>query len=214
MNHNVTRDQRRGGLSLIADGNGNRKRQRKLQRHRLRPTLLTLEERTLLSTFQVTNNTVDDVNTTGTLRWAIAQANAATSPSSIEIELGSTPATITLTQGQLELSNTSYAITIYDGPGQGAVTVSGNNASRVFQVDPSVTASISGMTITGGKTTGNGGGLYNDGGNVTLTNVTLSGSTASSSGGGLSSSSGGTVTLTDCTVSGNSATLGGGGLVN
>ena len=64
---------------------------------RLRPTLLTLEERTLLSTFPVTNNAVDDVNTAGTLRWAIAQANTATSPSSIEFELGTTPATITLT---------------------------------------------------------------------------------------------------------------------
>ena len=75
------------------------------------------------------------LDTTGTLRWAIAQANAATSPSAIEFELGSAPATITLSQGQLELSNTSDATTIYDGPGEGAVTVSGNNASRVFQVD-------------------------------------------------------------------------------
>ena len=50
---------------------------------------LALEDAQLLSTFPVTNNAVDDVNTTGTLRWAIAQANAATSPSAIEFELGS-----------------------------------------------------------------------------------------------------------------------------
>src|SRR5262249_24081347 len=126
------------------------------RRLRVRPTVVALEDRTLLSTFPVTNNAVDDVNTTGTLRWAIAQANAATSPSSIEIELGSTLATITLTQGQLELSNTYYPTTIYDGPGEGAVAVSGNNASRVFQVDANVIASISGLTITGG-TAANGG---------------------------------------------------------
>ena len=29
------------------------------------------------------------------------------------------------------------------------MTVSGNNASLVFQIDPNVTASISGLTITG-----------------------------------------------------------------
>ena len=31
----------------------------------------------------------------------------------------------------------------------------------MFQVDAGVTASISGLTITGGSTAGNGGGLYN-----------------------------------------------------
>ena len=67
--------------------------------------------------------------------------------------------TITLTAGQLELSNTSGTETI-TGPAAG-VTVSGGGLSRVFQVDASVTASISGLTITGGNATGNGGGLFN-----------------------------------------------------
>jgi hypothetical protein len=130
---------------LIADGN--RKRQRKLRRHRMRPTLLALEECSLLSTIIVNNPT--DTPATGQidLRQAITQANTATSPSSIEFELGSTAAMISLRQGQLELSNTSYPTTIYDGPGQGPVTVSGNNASRVFQIDSGVTASISGLTM-------------------------------------------------------------------
>src|SRR5262249_41979506 len=70
-------------------------------RRRLRPAIVTLEDRRLLSTFPVTSAADPATLTPGTLRWAIAQANAATSPSSIEIELGSTPATITLTQGQL-----------------------------------------------------------------------------------------------------------------
>ena len=59
--------------------------------------------------------------------------------------------TITLTAGQLELSNTSGTETI-TGPAAG-VTVSGGGLSRVFQVDASVTASISGLTITGGSGT-------------------------------------------------------------
>ncbi len=88
-----------------------------------------------------------------TIRWAVEQANAATSPSTIDIELGTSAATITLLQGQLELSNTAYSTTIYDEPGQGPVTVNGNDTSRVFQVDLGVTASISGLTITGGSAT-------------------------------------------------------------
>ena len=71
-----------------------------------------------------------------------------------------TPQTITLTQGQLELSNTSGTITIA-GPAAG-VTISGGGTSRVFQVDTGVTASISGLTITRG-TAASGGGLYNQG---------------------------------------------------
>ena len=95
----------------------------------------------------------------------------------------STPQTITLTGTQLELSDTTGTETI-TGPAAG-VTVSGGGASRVFQVDAGVTASISGLTITGGNAaTGNGGGLDNDGGTVTLTNCTVSGNSAVSDGGG------------------------------
>ena len=172
------RDQRTSGRGTIASG--------ERKRRRLQPTLLALEDRRLLATFTVTSAADSapagspDVNT---LRWAVEQANAATSASSIEIELGSSPATITLLQGQLELDNTAYATTIYDGPGEGSVTISGNNASRVFQVDPSVTASISGMTITGGSA-GIGAGLYNEG-TTTLTNCTVSGNSAQYSGGGV-----------------------------
>ncbi len=114
-----------------------------------------------------------------------------------------TPQTITLNGTQLELSDTTGTETI-TGPAAG-VTVSGNNASRVFQVDGSVTASISALTITGGNvgTSKSGGGLYDDGGTTTLTNCTVSGNSALR-GGGLMIN-GGTTTLTDSTVSGNRA---------
>ena len=124
------------------------------------------------------------------------------------------PQTITLTGSELELGNTTTGPWTITGPAAG-VTVSADGASRVFQVDPGVTASISGMTITGGNVTGNGGGLYNDGGNVTLTNCTVSGNSAGRDGGGLYNR--GTLTLTASTVSGNSATYrlsDGGGLYN
>ena len=72
---------------------------------------------------------------------------------------------------------------------------------------------ISGLTITGGKTTGqHGGGVYNNGGMLTLYNVTISGNSANTGGGGLGSE-GGTTTLTNCTVSGNTGVSNGGGVV-
>ena len=176
--------------------------------HEYRPAVQMLEGRRLLSTFPVTS-TADDSGT-GTLRWAVAQVDAASTPSSIEFELGTSAATIALSQGQLELSNTSDATTIYDGSGQGPVTVSGNDASRVFQIDEGVTATISGLTIAGGSTTGYGGGV-NNAGTVTLSYCTVQGN-SSFAGGGLSNS--GTVNLVDCTLSGNSGAGSGGGLFN
>jgi parallel beta-helix repeat protein len=160
-----------------------------------------------ITTFTVTS-TADD-GSTGTLRWAVEQANAATSPTTIDFDLGSSPTTITLTQGQLELSNAADSITI-DGPGASLLSISGNSASRVFQVDGGVTASVTGLTITAGSATGgnaDGGGIYNQG-DLTLSDSTISGNSATGHGGGLDSSGG--VTLAGCTISGNSAYYGGG----
>src|SRR5262249_13112577 len=125
--------------------------------------------------------------------------------------LFSTPQTITLSGTEFRLTDTTGATSI-TGPAAG-VTVSGNNASRVFQVNGLVTASISGMTISGGNagSYGAGGGLLNRG-TVTLTNCTVSGNSAGGGGGGLLNL--GTATLTNCTVSGNSASFGGGGVYN
>ena len=94
------------------------------------------------------------------------------------------------------------------------VTISGGNAVRVLQVEGHVTATLRGLTITGGFTTGDGGGVYN-GGTLTLAGCTVSGNSAGSKGGGLGNYSGSSVlTLTDCAVSGNSADNGGGGVFN
>ena len=71
-------------------------------RHRLRPALQELEGRRLPATFTVTS-TADTLTkqqpTSGTLRWAVEQAESATSPSTIAFQLTSMAATITLTQG-------------------------------------------------------------------------------------------------------------------
>ncbi len=126
--------------------------------------------------------------------------------------------TITLTGTQLELSNTSETETI-TGPAAG-VTISGGGNSRVFVIDSGVTASISGLTISGGWVVGVGGGVLNSG-TAIFTDCTLSGNSAADSGGdvyvfgmGGAMSNGGAAYFTDCTLSGNSAGWMGGGVIN
>jgi CSLREA domain-containing protein len=69
---------------------------------------------------------------------------------------------------------------------------------------------ISNVAITGGNVPGDGGGIYNSG-TVTLTNVTVSGNTASASAGGIYNE--GTLTLNNVTIADNVA-VEGGGVVN
>src|SRR6516164_4058795 len=116
---------------------------------RVRLGLEALEDRRVPSTFTV-NNLLDD-GSVGSLRWAVGQANSNPGNNTINFDktVFKTPQTISLSGTQLELTDTTGTDTII-GPAAG-VTVSGNNASRVFQVDNLVTASISGLTISGGK---------------------------------------------------------------
>src|SRR6266436_5741546 len=170
--------------------------------YRFRPALEVLEDRCVPSTFTVLN-TLDD-GSVGTLRWAVGQANAHVGDDTIVFDktVFKTPQTITLSGTQLELTDTTGTETI-TAPNVG-VTVNGGFLSRVFQVDGLVTASISGLTISGGNAGyyGNGGGVGIDSGTATLTTCTVSGNRGGDGGGVLNFS--GTATLTNCTVSGNS----------
>jgi hypothetical protein len=143
---------------------GGRERDAARRRRRLRPAVLALEGRTLLSTTWTVTSTLDTFNsdgtpTNGTLRWAVAEADKTTGDNIINFGNAVT-GTITLSGTQLELKNTSgdptQTIKI-DGPGASVLSVDGNDiagpskASRVFQIDSGVTASISGLTITHGE---------------------------------------------------------------
>jgi hypothetical protein len=168
-----------------------------------------------MSTFTVTS-TLDD-GSAGTLRYEIGQANTNAGPDAIDFDstVFSTPQTIALTSGQLEL--TDAATTTITGPGSGLLSISGNNASRVFSINYG-SAALSGLTITGGNAS-TGGGLYNESGTATLTGCTVSGNSATKGGGVFTGgvynyyngyTYSGVTTLTNCTVSGNSASNGGG----
>ena len=208
-------------------GAGAGSRSRRGNRHRLRPAILELEERRLLSTFTVnsTGDTGAGSGTAGDLRYCIGLANLIADANTIVFDstVFSTPKTITLNGSQLWLESTWGKETII-GPAVG-VTVSGDHKSRVFEVyyernsgEP-VEVSISGLTITGGNEAplfgaGIGGGVENYGGTLSLYNCTVSGNYAEGSGGGIGTYMGGTTKLTNCTVSGNTAASGGGGVFN
>ncbi len=113
--------------------------------------------------------------------------------------------TITLTSGQLTIDK---ALTI-KGPGASSLSISGNNASRVFEVNSGVTATISGVTVRDGNVTGNGGGITVSG-TLTVDSSTIASNTASNNGGGINTNSGSTLTVSNSTISQNTATFGAG----
>ena len=108
------------------------------------------------------------------LRGAVDLANVVPKAQTITFSstVFATSKTILLTAGPLELNQTQ-TIT---GPAA-RVTISGGGKSEVFQVMASVNATVSGLTITGGTSGVNGGGVVNVG-TVTITNCTISGNSA------------------------------------
>jgi hypothetical protein len=113
---------------------------------------------------------------TGDLRYCINLANANKNTADSEIQFDpkvfASPQTITLSS-TLVLSETA-GLEVIDGPGANLVTVSGNNAVEVFSVARGVTASFTGLTISGGSTVDGGGGIGNGiDSTTTVTNCTI-----------------------------------------
>ena len=148
MSYTLMGDQRRGGRGTFHGR----------QRWRMRPTLLELEARALLSTIVVNNPTDSPVAGETDLPQAIVLANTNGGAETITFDktVFKTPQTIDLDPalGQLELNDQTGTEAI-TGPKAG-VTVSGNYTTggptnSVFKIDPGVTATLSGLTITGGN---------------------------------------------------------------
>jgi hypothetical protein len=165
-------------------------------RSRARPSLEALEDRSVPSTVMNLNDSGPD-----SLRQAILDTP---SGGTVDFQSGLT-GTITLTSGELAISQD---LTIA-GPGAGVLTVSGNHASRVFDIAANYIVDISGLTIADGMVQGpdaQGGGILNAG-TLTVTNSTLRGNSAggvfgSGRGGGIYNQSG-TLTVASSTLTGN-----------
>jgi CSLREA domain-containing protein len=118
---------------------------------------------------------------------------------------------INLTSAELLVNK---AVTI-NGPGANLLSVQRDASAgnfRIFNINGNFKVAISGLTIANGNVSfGNfGGGIFNQGGLLTLTSCAVSGNTADFGGGGISNT--GTLTLINSTVSGNTVRLGGGGI--
>ena len=134
-----------------------------------RLTFETLENRCMLTAFTVINLLDSGPDS---LRAAVAAANA--NPGADTIDFATT-GTIALTSGQLDITD---SLTI-NGPGADALTVSGNDVSRVFGLAGDPTVLIADLTVANGWTTGSpGGGISMAGGTLTLDHVTVSGNSA------------------------------------
>jgi hypothetical protein len=167
--------------------------------------LEALEGRWLPSTLTVLNN-FDSGH--GSLRAEIA---AAQSGDTVVFAPSLDGQTITLTKGELDITK---GLTI-QGPGASQLTISGNRASRVFEVNASQPVLLSGLTISYGNMVSAGGSLTG-GGILNDTTLTISGCTIShnyaDNGGGIANL--GTLTVSGCTMSNNGATNGAGILNN
>ncbi|MBL8169702.1 MAG: right-handed parallel beta-helix repeat-containing protein, partial [Acidobacteria bacterium] len=155
------------------------------------------------TTFTVSNT---DDSGAGSLRQAILDANGSAGADTINFTV---TGTINLASA---LPGIQGDVTI-TGPGAQLLTVrraTGGNY-RIFTIFTTITASLSGMTITNGDNNlGFGGGVRNDG-TLTMTDCVVSDSRGGG-GGGIYNTS--TLTLTNCQVSGNTANSRGGGILN
>lgn len=157
-----------------------------------------------LTTVAMPMNTLHVTNTNDSgedsLRQAIADAAAG---DTIDFNLSGCPCIITLTSGELVIGKDLTII----GLGTNLLTISGNNASRVFFINPGapgattgppatgLTVNISNLTIANGRAKGGdggaannaggsggaagmGGGLFSNRAALTLTNVSFSGNQA------------------------------------
>ncbi len=141
----------------------------------------------------------------GTLRQAIAD-----SVSGDNIVIAGTVGTITLTNGELLVTND---LTISAPDANIAIDAGGN--SRVLEIAASNTVTLDSLIITNGHVSDFGGGILVDqDASLTLTNCTVSGNSADNSGGGIYATNDSTITINNSILSGNTSGGAGGGIVN
>ena len=176
---------------------------------RRRLELLGLEQRVVPANITVINNSDSGA---GSLRQAILDANATVANDIIDFNFatGSSPYTITLAAALPSIATTSTAGTLtINGLGSSSLTIDGSQGGfSIFTISNGGDLSISGVTVSGANNYVStvGGAFYNDG-TLTITNATLSGNKADY-GGAIYNT--GTLTLNNSTLSNNNGDFGAG----
>ena len=150
----------------------------------------------------------DDLGTA--LGNAITTSNGRTGPVFVRFEAGThrfetPPSGPTLTP---PISGEIVFLPVSDGTDI-VLTASSQATGRAFEITSSGQATLDGIDLSGFNGSADGGGIFNNGGTLNLSNSTISGNTSTGNGGGIFSS-GGTMTFDDVTISGNNAQNGGG----
>jgi hypothetical protein len=112
----------------------------------------------------------------GSLRYEITNASPG---DTITFDGALNGQTITLTGGEIIIDK---ALTI-DGPGAALLTISGNNAGRIFNITTSAPVTIDGLTLQEGSAASWGGAIYSESA-LTLTAVSMLSNTMTADSGG------------------------------
>ena len=100
------------------------------------------------------------------------------------IDLSGLPNNSTITLNGNELPTVTTTISL-NGPGQDNLTISGNNSSRIISVRNGGDLTVSSMTLSNGSVSGSGGAIRVDEGNLTINSSTLFNNSAGTDGGAI-----------------------------
>ncbi len=170
-----------------------------------------------MATYVVDNigDTDDGIYTAGnlTLREAINQANANAGADTITFDHSLLGQTVTLGGTSLAISDDVTINGDIDGNHRADITISGNNASRIFDMSGSGThVQLASLTLTNGHAVSDtGGAILADGiASLDITDTTIENNAADVSAGGIFANT--TLTVTNSTISNNTAGQFGGGV--
>ncbi len=179
-----------------------------------RPRLEALEDRLAPAPIPVTTT---NATGPGSLDQAITTVDNSTVANNTITFAGNVSGTITLPDTETIYTKNNvqnFQVTI-TGPGSDSLTISGpTDGGGVITINepdnPTITVTISNLTISNGSAT-SGGGIHNNS-TLYLTNDVISNNSATSGGGGIYN--GGTLTLSGTSVTNNTSGTSGGGIEN
>jgi hypothetical protein len=194
----------------------------------LNASTITVDDETDAST--ASNCTLRDALEAANTDAVVGTCTAGSGADTINFNNALSGSTVTLGGSALDIDSDLTIDGDIDDDGTADITVSGNDASRVFVIDAitsNKTVTLEGLTIRNGDAPSTGPGSRDSGGgvfcqtgnnsntcNLIVSNSTITNNVAAARGGGLGGRQDGyfNITLTNSTVSNNTANGGGGGI--